>query len=215
MIFNENGYIISKDNTLNKIIEFWKKCMEFDYGTWNGNQLELGSSYTSDSLYKFKVSSPIEFIRRKGGNCWDYVIYENDYFKKNFSNISIQSIFIKMVGWMHTFLIFEIDNVYYYFEATMSMYNGIYKFDSIDQLLKTVVRILREEFLLNHDYDIFKYPPVMLEIHQFDGQDKRIWNMKHIEFIYFVEKGKTIFINLPIINDKSVFDKNIQKIKII
>ena len=96
-----------------------------------------------------------EVLKSNIGSCWDQVEFERLWFKEN--NYNFKTIFI----WFelnrennlptHTFLIYEKDNKYYWFEHAFELYRGIKEFKSEKEAIK-YVKEKQIEYVLNNKY---------------------------------------------------------------
>ena len=99
------------------------------------------------------LQSPKEIIKNKIGVCWDQVELERYYFKGNDWNIKTYFLvhYDKNKCPTHTFLTFEKDNKYYWFEHSWEKLKGIHEYDSIKKLLLDIKnKFIRYE--LNNQY---------------------------------------------------------------
>ena len=94
---------------------------------------------------KYILQSPNEIIKNKVGVCWDQVELERYYFKAN--DWDIKTYFLVHYDGnncpTHTFLTFEKNNKYYWFEHSWERFRGIHEYDSLKELLCDV----REKFI--------------------------------------------------------------------
>ncbi len=82
------------------------------------------------------LQSPNEIIKNKIGVCWDQVELERYYFKGNDWNIKTYFL-VHYDGNKcptHTFLTFEKNNKYYWFEHSWEKFKGIHEYNSIKEL---------------------------------------------------------------------------------
>lgn len=99
------------------------------------------------------LQSPKEIIKNKVGVCWDQVELERYYFKGNDWNIKTYFL-VHYDGDKcptHTFLTFEKNNKYYWFEHSWERFKGIHEYKSLKELLFDI----RDKFIkyeLNNDY---------------------------------------------------------------
>ena len=92
---------------------------------------------------KYIVQTGKEVSETKVGTCWDQVELERIWFKKH--NYKFKTVFI----WFelnyehnyptHTFLLFQKDNKWYWFENAFEAYRGIHEFNSYKEALDFVV----------------------------------------------------------------------------
>ena len=93
----------------------------------------------------YRLQSPEELIKSKLGVCWDQVELERYYFKQE--GIDIKSYFIVHYDGKkcpcHTFMAYEDNNKFYWFEHAWEKHRGIKEFNSINDLLNEV----KEKFI--------------------------------------------------------------------
>lgn len=126
---------------------------EIEYG-WmdkNGNKHDIVDASFSDN---YVLQRPKEIIKNKVGVCWDQVELERYYFKGNDYNIKTYFIvhYDNDKCPTHTFLIFEKNNKYYWFEHSWERFKGIHEYNSLKDLLIDV----RNKFIkyeLNNNYN--------------------------------------------------------------
>lgn len=133
-LITENKIINDKDIYYNfdDIVAFNKMLNEYEYIIPNkGNII---TRVTLESWNKYYLLTPSEFEKYHGGVCWDYVVYETFYFKKYFSGVKFETYFQVVddgkIYPSHTFLIFEYNNKYYWFESSWKPEAGIYGFNT-------------------------------------------------------------------------------------
>lgn len=87
------------------------------------------------------LQTPEELLESRCGVCWDQVELERKLFQDN--RINCKSYFIYILdGDMlpsHTFLTYEQDNKYYWFEHSWNKYKGIHQYLSEEDLLRDVI----------------------------------------------------------------------------
>lgn len=118
--------------------EIMKLMDEINYG-WVDKD---GNSHTKlqDMINMYMLQTPEEIMNSKVGVCWDQVELERYYFKEK--GIDIKSHFIVYFDNKkfpcHTFISFEDNNKYYWFEHAWSEHKGIKEFNSEKELLNEV-----------------------------------------------------------------------------
>lgn len=137
---------LPRETELVDIIEFNKATNNMEYIVPNGGNII--TEISEDDYYKFyKLLSPEEFEKYNGGVCWDYVLYEAKYFDKFFPDIPYKTFyFCSERGNSHTFLIFELDGMYYWYESSWKSQVGIYGFrterDAVDYVTNLLLNDL-------------------------------------------------------------------------
>ena len=103
------------------------------YGLWDNQEFQEGCQT------KWRLSSPERLIKVGYGHCWDQVELERDWFKKN--NYNFKTLYI----WFefpynnsystHTYLLFEKDGKYHYFEHSDFSNIGIHQFETYEEAI--------------------------------------------------------------------------------
>ena len=135
----------------------------------------------------YYLQTPEELLKSKCGTCWDQVELERKLFQDN--NIKFKTYFIYIVDKdmlpSHTFLIYENNNKYYWFEHSWGVYRGIHEYESLLDLLLDV----KEKFKKDH-----KYVSENSNLYIYEYQKPK----EHItcdEFYEYIETQKIIKIN--------------------
>lgn len=138
-----------------------------------------------DSFYY--LQSPDELLKTKCGVCWDQVELERFLFAKN--EIHSKTFFIYILdGDMlpsHTFLTYENDNKYYWFEHSWKKYKGIHEYNTESQLLLDIINKFR-----NDHKEVSKNAPLYLYEYQ-----KPKEHIKCNEFYKYIETQNKIEFN--------------------
>lgn len=126
------------------------KNIEYGWVDKNNNKhIIVDETYSNNYI----LQSPNEVIKNKIGVCWDQVELERYYFKGNDWNV--KTYFLVHYGEdkcpTHTFLTFEKNNKYYWFEHSWERFRGIHEYQSITELLFDI-RNKFIEYELNNDY---------------------------------------------------------------
>lgn len=97
---------------------------------------------------EYFLQSADEVARSRIGVCWDQVEYERKFFEK--FGLPFETYFIVYYTEAecpsHTFLVFERDGKYFWFEHSWGQHQGIHAYDSKKKLLADV----RQKFLDSH-----------------------------------------------------------------
>ena len=131
------------------------------------------------------LQSPLDLEKSKYGVCWDQVELERYYFEKN--KILFKTYFIVHYDNdkcpTHTFLVYENNQKYYWFEHSWEKFRGIKCYISLNSLLEDV----RQRFIkyeLNNNY-----VDNNLLIYEYS---KPNYNINVMEFYRHCENGKLI-----------------------
>lgn len=126
------------------------KDIEYGWVDKNNNKHSVVDETYSDN---YILQSPNEVIKNKIGVCWDQVELERYYFKGNDWNIKTYFL-VHYDGDKcptHTFLTFEKNNKYYWFEHSWERFRGIHEYQSLKELLFDI----RDKFIkyeLDNDF---------------------------------------------------------------
>jgi len=127
--------------TPQELLEFMD-IIEYGYLA-NGNKYNYKDEDAFEAhIDEWRLSSPQQLLENKIGHCFDQVELERDWFAKN--NYKFKAYFIFFYNCddktysNHTFLIYEDNNKYYYFEHSWGDMKGIYEFDSLSETFNYV-----------------------------------------------------------------------------
>jgi len=139
-----------------------------------------------DTLFdNYQLQSPKELLESKLGFCWDQVELERYLFQGN--DLDIKTYFIINYDGdkcqTHTFLTFQKNNKYYWFEHAWEKFRGIHEFNTLKELLLTVRKKFIESELNN------KYQKENLIIREYK---KPKYHSSIPEFYHYCEQGKYI-----------------------
>ena len=133
--------------------------------TKNGNNLMHSKRWENDFPNFYYLQSPEELLKTKCGVCWDQVELERKLF--NDSHIDCDTYFIYIDDHAnlpsHTFLTFQLNNKYYWFEHSWHDMGGIHEYDSLKALLSDVkIKFIDSrkneiDASLGYDTYIYKY----------------------------------------------------------
>lgn len=159
----------AKVNDMTRIVALNNELNDYQYGLSRDNQKIKKQNTTSEDYDKhYRVATPAQFVKQNGGICWDFATYEASVFKKQFPNIKFKTYYIVFDAApyypTHTFLVFEKDMKFYYFESSFKRVQGIWVADSISDIFNFVLHAMDQyrpkEYkasLLKYKYAIFEY----------------------------------------------------------
>lgn len=133
-----------------KVNEIMRIMQEIEYGykdEFGNNIIDTNPKKWDEEFNNFyKLLEPEELLKTKCGVCWDQVELERKLFKDN--NIACQTYFIfindgKMLP-SHTFLTYENNNKFYWFEHSWGQQKGIHEYDSRFNLLQDVIELFKK-----------------------------------------------------------------------
>lgn len=134
--------------TVEKIMDIMNE-IEYGFKDQYGNNIIDSNPKKWDNEFNdfYYLQSPEELSKTKCGVCWDQVELERNLFTKY--KISVKTFFIYISdGDMlpsHTFLTYENDNKYYWFEHSWGKYRGVHEYDSELNLLLDIINKFKEE----------------------------------------------------------------------
>ena len=150
---------------MNEVLKIMDKLNNIEYGfkDKNGNNLVNSESWERDFSNFYYLLSPEELLSSKCGVCWDQVELERKLF--NDANINCDTYFIYIDDYSnlpsHTFLTFQLENKYYWFEHSWYDMKGIHEYNNIETLLNDVkikfIDSRKNEINLNINYNIYIY----------------------------------------------------------
>ena len=123
--------------------------IEYGFKDKNGNNiLDINPQKWENEFSKFYyLQTPEELLKSKCGVCWDQVELERKLFQEN--NIKFKTYFIYIVDndslFSHTFLVYEDNNNYCWFEHSWGKYKGIHKYKTEKELLLDVKDKMKKE----------------------------------------------------------------------
>lgn len=167
---------------------------QIDYGFLNENGInifddDLNIENTFNSVYY--LMSPEELLEKKCGVCWDQVELERKLFIE--ANIPFKTYFIYIDDHnylpSHTFLIYEENDKYYWFEHSWYDERRIHEYNDLNELLNDIVdkHIKAHDDEIHGDFDTYIYeytkPNYNItcgEFYDYIYSQKRIYNYKLI-----------------------------------
>ena len=206
---NRSGTFLS-----NSINDFYKYlCDNTNYGLVINNRAYKDNGNLSDKLWdKYKTISPQDFEKYKTGTCWDYVAYEDYYFKTNFPEVKYKLYYCEFLfhnkeenNWnqcqTHTWLVYSLNNKYYIFEVAWDSHKGIKEFNSESDMINYYIKELQKANKKEYKYDKELYK--LLEFKQ--------WNDYGLDFDSYMNRfnyGSNYDIKL--IKDNGLFNSEDQ-----
>ncbi len=135
--------IINEIKSPESLLDYMNKNIKYGFiGKDDKHYTDSASEEWNDWYSKCIVQNGEEVLKSNIGTCWDQVELERLWFEKH--NYSFHTYFM----WFeldrendypsHTFLIYEKDNKYYWFENAFEAERGIHEFTSIDEAIECV-----------------------------------------------------------------------------
>lgn len=136
----------------------YKQLSEYQYGIVVNGVVLTGDKINFD-LYKGLTVKQFEYY--KAGVCWDFARYQEYYLKKYYGWVqNFYFILDKKPDYpTHTITVFMINGGFYYIEASWEKYKGIYRSDSLQGILTTVLQRMKEFYNCKKSiqYEIRRY----------------------------------------------------------
>lgn len=180
----------NNDEILTNIINLNLKLNSYDYGLVVNGKRKRNTTPEDWDMY-YHLLSPNEMDRAKSGVCWDYTTYEADYIDRHLPGIVYNTYYIQWKNGTdeptHTFVVLMLNNSYYYFESSYKKYCGIWKSDSISDILNFVMNNMRFD---NYQHeDLFKYD-YLITTH--DASNHNIYGASCTEFMQYCQNSSTV-----------------------
>lgn len=145
--------------------EIMDKMNLIDYGFLDSNGeniIEDEERWEKEFYLFYHLQSPSELLETKVGVCWDQVELERDLFSKTPYNFCTYFIYINEDDMLpsHTFLVYEDNSKYYWFEHSWYDYKGIHEYNDLDSLLLDIVNKFYEshtEVSRDSKYYLYRY----------------------------------------------------------
>ena len=138
-----NSYL----NTPEKLLKYMSK---FQYGYRNKDKDVFTSEKDLENMYinNYRIQTPEEVLDSNVGVCWDQVAFEAYVFDK-YIKLPYSIYYIEQKNPMcctHTFLVYQKNNKYYYFENSYAKYRGIHKFNTEKECIEYVINNMRKDY---------------------------------------------------------------------
>lgn len=140
--FNEAA---QPDSLMLEIRAFNDTLNNYDYGYYN---LKTHQKVTGADMSAYRTISPAEYAKYQLGVCWDFVEYEKYWFDRYFSNVHTQLYYLEAndkSNSTHTFLTFQYNGKWYWFESSWYRYRGIHEYTSESSMVSDVIEKFRPE----------------------------------------------------------------------
>ena len=143
-----------------------KIMSEFDY-KWMDKNGNFHDDITPNMYEEYSLMNPEEVLKYKCGICVDQTEFERDWFNKHNFKHKVMTIQIirKDTAPGHTFLIYQDNNKYYWFENAWYDERGIQEYNSYEELIEDIkYKFIAQNNIQDnemHNLEIFeslKYP---------------------------------------------------------
>jgi len=106
----------------------------------------------------YRLQSPEQFYKNKVGVCWDQTQFERYIF--NNWDYKFKTYYIELDNKehsTHTFLVYQKNNKFYYFENSYEKIRGIWESYLIDDIFNFVLKNMFEDELQKYNYKLYEY----------------------------------------------------------
>jgi hypothetical protein len=136
---------------------------------------------------KYRLQLPLQLLKSNHGVCWDQTEFERTFFE--YKNIDNETYFIVYYNNAdcptHTFLMYKLNDGYYWFENSWDIYKGIHKYNTIQALLSDVkdkfIKSIADKNINYSNLYLYKYQKVTNQL-------------SCIDFYKHCEQGENIII---------------------
>lgn len=168
----------SSESVFDKILKLNDRLNDYEYMVPN-NGNPITHIKNADFIKYYVLLSPNEFEKYKGGVCWDYVAYEAMYFRAKYPNIKFETYYQVIDNRndnpTHTFLIFEFNKKWYWFESSWKPNCGVYGFDNKNDCIEYIMQKLK---LSGKNYGTY--------ICKFDATDATMYGMNCVGYMNYM-----------------------------
>lgn len=137
---------------MNEIVEYCDLLSKIEYG-WFDKKGNHHPKIDSDYMLQYRLQSNEETLKHMVGVCWEITELGRDYFTNR--GIQCKTIFVVVnkFGYYHchSFVIFTLNQKYYWFEATWKGRKGVHEFNSEKEIIDFVINNFNE--ICQIDYD--------------------------------------------------------------
>ena len=164
-------------------LEIMKLMNQIEYGWIDKDNIKY-DTFDESFEKNYFLQSPKEMIHHKVGICWDQVELERYYFKNH--HFKIQTFFIVYYDDKcptHTFLTYEKNGKFYWFEHSWEKYKGIHEYPNQEELFYDV----NQKFI---EWEIHtSFEPQNLRLYEYQ---KPKYHISVADFYKHCEHGKII-----------------------
>lgn len=171
-----------------ELLEYMDKNLTYGFVGKDGKRYTNANS--NDWINQYVIQNGEQVLKSKIGTCYDQVELERLWFEKN--NYNFKTIF----AWFevgrengyptHTFLIYEDNNKYYWFEHAWIDLKGIHEFNSYEEAIECFCEKHFEFTKLNHE-DLLEDDKNRLVCYEYTKPDE---NLDVEEYFSFVTSDK-------------------------
>ena len=166
--------------------ELMKQMDNIKYG-WKDKYENIHFNVDENFSNDYVLETPNEVLDNNAGVCWDQVELERSFFEK--TNIKFSTFFIVYYDNnncpTHTFLIYEDNNMYYWFEHSWETFRGIHLYKTEEEALIDIknkfIKYELNDSYIHNNLCIYKY-------------EKPKYGINCLQFYKHCEQGENIII---------------------
>ena len=161
-----------------------RELEKINYG-WKDKYNQIHNNVDNSFADNYVLESPEEVINNQVGVCWDQVELERELFLQR--KIKFKTYFIVYYDDTcptHTFLVYEDNDKYYWFEHSWELFKGIHEYDNEFAALIDI----KEKFIKYYEFNN-NFNPMNLCIYKYE---KPNYGISCLEFYKHCEKGESI-----------------------
>ena len=197
-------------NNMEKVNEIMKIMDLINYGYIDDKGINIFDNDDNVELEfskKYRLMSPDELLSKKYGVCWDQVELERKLFEDNNINVTTYFIYIDDKFYLpsHTFLVYNKNNKFYWFEHSWYDEKGIHEYNCLNDLLNDV----EDKFIQSHKAELLNKDFVSY-IYKYK---KPSFNINCDEFYEFIYKQEKVY-NYKLINASNKDEKRLKYYKL-
>lgn len=173
-------------DTMRKIIDLNSRLNGYEYGFISRDRKHR--HINTENFEGYQVLKPEEFEKYKIGVCWDYAIYEAWWFKKNLPDVEYHTWFIVYGNDddcpTHTFLTFNFNGKWYWFESSYHKHQGIWESESEENILQNVLQYMNKDDYLERD--LSRYPAYIVK---YDALNPQLNHLSCSQFMKYMSNS--------------------------
>ena len=164
------------------IIKFNNKLNKYEYLIYNKRSKKVITRVKSEDFVNYyHYMNPEEFEKYNGGVCWDYCMYQSNWFDINMPTLKYKNFFIIIDinnKPTHTVTLIYLNDGCYWFESSWKTHCGIYKFRNEKEALSYIV-----DQLISVQPD---YKDEAIYLTEYDPTNSKLYGMDCVSFMNYM-----------------------------
>lgn len=145
--------VFEKIKTPEELLSFMKESIAYGFVGRNSKRIFTSEKEMDEAWDEYYLQSPEEIIDSKHGVCWDMAEFEREWFVEHGYECKVFFMMFAKEGGTnlptHTFLAYDKDKKWYWFEHSFGDYRGIHEYGSIEELVEDVKKTHFEHAVRN------------------------------------------------------------------